>query len=325
MTIENGLQAIERHVGRLTAGGGDILRLTGAQPLVALDRVVSQEVRSLQDGEGRLALLLAAKGQFRALMAVFLAGDDVLVLAPRGRGPEVAARLATYVKFDRIAIEPVALAGGLEVLLGPAWREVAQQVGVAAERLAPGRCAVAGGGADTTVWLAETFAGAAGVTVAVASLAAREQLDAALLAAGAVEVDEAAVEVARIGAGFPAWGNELTETVLPPEVGIERTAISYTKGCYIGQETIARMRTYGHPTRALVSLRQDGGPDQPPALPLPLNARGEEKVRGALTSWAWHPAHGGVALALVRRELAAPGTALAGAGRAFTVAALPLL
>ena len=63
-------------------------------------------------------------------------------------------------------------------------------------------------------------------------------------------VSEGAVELARLRVGWPAWGAELTETVLPPEVGIDEETVSYSKGCYIGQETIARLRTYGHPTRA---------------------------------------------------------------------------
>jgi len=112
--------------------------------------------------------------------------------------------------------------------------------------------------------------------------------------------------------------------VLPAEAGIEEETISYSKGCYVGQETVARMRTYGHPNRGLVGLRQVTGSADTPALPLPLTAAGEEKSRGSLTSWGWHPEHGGVGLALVRRELAQPGARLAGDGREFDVTSFPL-
>jgi folate-binding Fe-S cluster repair protein YgfZ len=112
--------------------------------------------------------------------------------------------------------------------------------------------------------------------------------------------------------------------MLPPEVGIGDEAISYSKGCYVGQETIARMKTYGHPTRALVGLRQVGGISAAPVLPVPLTAAGEERARGSLTSWAWHPENGAVALGVVRRELTEAGTKLAGDGREFEVTSLPL-
>jgi folate-binding protein YgfZ len=149
-------------------------------------------------------------------------------------------------------------------------------------------------------------------------------LRAALGAAGARPLSEKAVELARIRAGWPAWGAELTETVLPPEAGIEEETISYSKGCYVGQETLARMRTYGHPTRGLAGLRQLAGSGEKPALPVPLSALGEEKSRGTLTSWGWHPGCGGVGLALVRRELTQPGTRLAGDNREFEVTSFPL-
>jgi folate-binding Fe-S cluster repair protein YgfZ len=112
--------------------------------------------------------------------------------------------------------------------------------------------------------------------------------------------------------------------VLPPEAGIEEETISYSKGCYVGQETVARMRTYGHPNRGLVGLRQMAASVEKPALPLPLTAAGEKKTRGSLTSWGLHPELGGVGLALVRRELTQPGTRLAADGREFEVTSFPL-
>ena len=84
------------------------------------------------------------------------------------------------------------------------------------------------------------------------------------------------------------------------------------------------MKTYGHPTRGLVGLRQLAGSVGKPTLPVRLSAVGEEKSRGALTSWGLHPEHGGVGLALVRRELTEPGTRLTGDGREFEVTPLPL-
>ena len=323
MSEDRGKLTIEEYLVRVALPDGDVLRLSGKEPLVALDRVVSQQVRNLRDGEGRIALLLAPKGQFRALMAVCRAADETLVLAPRGRGGELAAQLGAYLKFNRVAVEPIGWAGGCHVVAGPGWREAAAALGVDVERVCGGGCAVAGGAGDRLLLLGQAFTGGEGATICAESARAAGRLDETLLASGAVEVDAAALELARIRAGFPAWGSELTDVVLPPEVGLDTLAISYTKGCYVGQETIARIKAYGHTNRTLVRVRQCDGPDLCPDLPLPLTMAGEDKPRGQLTSCVRHPERGWLGLALVRHELAAPGSRLLGARHAFGVLLIP--
>jgi tRNA-modifying protein YgfZ len=303
MSLAEELAAIENGVGIVTSPGGDLLRLGGRDPLVSLDRVVSQEVKSLRDGQGRLALLLAPKGQFRALMVVFRTGDDVLLLAPAGRGAELAALLSGYLKFSRVSIEPVGWGGGLRCVVGPGWEHVVAALGAATESVAGSRCAVAGEPAARILVLGQTLSGIAGVTVATENEAAQARLAEALGDAGAVEVSDAGLELARIATGFPAWGRELTDTVLPPEVGIETLAISYTKGCYVGQETMARIRAYGHLNWRLARVQQLSGSLAAPALPADLLSSDEPRAKGRLTSWACHPAHGGIGLALVHRSV----------------------
>lgn len=296
----------------------DVLRLTGADTRQALDRIVSQDVKRLPAGEGRLALLLAPKGQFRALMAVCAGADGLQLLAPPGRGEQLASGLATYLRFSRCTLAP-ALAGGAGLLvLGPGWAEAAAAAGAEPATLAAGGACRVGDGAAGATWLGWTFLGVPGA-IAVTDAVALPGLEVALVAAGALQVGAEALEVVRIRAGFPAWGAELTDTVLPPEVGIETAAISYTKGCYVGQETIARMKTYGHPNRTLVAVRQVEGPDAAPDLPLPLAAAGEEKPRATLTSFARDPERGGIGLALARREIATLGTHLSGGGLDFEI------
>jgi folate-binding Fe-S cluster repair protein YgfZ len=100
--------------------------------------------------------------------------------------------------------------------------------------LAAGGASRVGNGAAGTVWLGHTFLGVPGA-IAVTVPAALQGLEVALAAAGAAPASAEALELVRICAGFPAWGAELTDTVLPPEAGIDGSAISYTKGCYVGQ------------------------------------------------------------------------------------------
>ena len=131
-----------------------------------------------------------------------------------------------------------------------------------------------------------------------------DRLRAALLEAGAVEVGPEAVEILRIEAGMPRFGAEMGAETMPAEAGIVEATVSFTKGCYIGQETVARLHYKGRPNRLLRGLRLSAPAPAGAALRL-----GEKEV-GALGSAAVSPALGPIALAIVRRE-AEPGAELA--------------
>jgi folate-binding protein YgfZ len=311
------LRQLEDGAGWLPFPAESLVRVAGNGHREALQRVLSQDVVDLPPGEGRLALLLAPKGQFRAIMAVFAGTEQSYLLAPAGRGAELSRALSTYLLLSRCNAELVPAAGAVAVL-GLRWREIVAAAGCAT--LAEGGWVATPG----VLWFGRTLLGVPGAVAVAQDPGGLAALRDALGTAGAEPVSEGAVELARIRVGWPAWGAELTETVLPPEVGIEEETISYSKGCYVGQETIARMRTYGHPNRGLVGLRQLTGSAEKPALPVPLTAVGEERTRGSLTSWGLHPKHGGVGLALVRREMTEPGTRLAAGGREFEVRRPPL-
>jgi len=131
-----------------------------------------------------------------------------------------------------------------------------------------------------------------------------ERVAAALVAAGAVPAAESAAEIRRVETGRPRYGLELDAGVIPQEAGINERAVSFTKGCYVGQETVARLHYRGKPNRHLRGLRLTG----PAATGDSLRA-GEREV-GRLGSVVESPTFGPIALALVRRE-AAPGDLLA--------------
>jgi folate-binding protein YgfZ len=213
------------------------------------------------------------------------------------------------------------VAGGAGLLLaGPGWGEAATAAGADAATLAAGGASRVGDGPASALWLGHTFLGVPGA-LAVTDPLAVGGLEVSIVASGAVRLEPQTLELIRIRAGFPAWGAELTDTVLPPEVGIDGSAISYTKGCYVGQETIARMRTYGRPNRLLVRVRQVDGDVTSPELPLPLTAAGEEKPRATLTSFGRDPELGGIGLALARREIASAGTRLIAGDLEFEIVA----
>jgi folate-binding protein YgfZ len=128
-----------------------------------------------------------------------------------------------------------------------------------------------------------------------------------LVGRGARSAGLAAEEVLRVEAGTPVYGKDITENNLAPEVGRTAQAISYTKGCYLGQEPIVRLRDLGHVNRLLTGLRVEG----PQPVPTGAKLGRDDKEAGQVTSSVYSPALGTViALAYVRRGSAAPGTAL---------------
>ncbi len=145
---------------------------------------------------------------------------------------------------------------------------------------------------------------------------------AALEAAGAVEVSETAAEIVRVEHGRPRYGIDLDEATIPQEAGLNERAVSFTKGCYVGQETVARLYYKGKPNRHLRGLRLSEPTEPGAALVL-----GERSV-GSLGSSILSPRFGPIGLALVRRE-AEPGATVTvgeqGAERSGSRAALPIM
>jgi folate-binding protein YgfZ len=131
------------------------------------------------------------------------------------------------------------------------------------------------------------------------------ELREALQAAGAAAAGPGIVEAARIEAGCPVFGIDMTEDTIPLEAGIEDRAISFSKGCYVGQEVIVRVlhRGHGRVARRLVGLRIDGD-----AAARGMRIRAADREIGVVTSAAVSPRHGPIAMGYVHRDFAAPGT-----------------
>jgi tRNA-modifying protein YgfZ len=151
-----------------------------------------------------------------------------------------------------------------------------------------------------------------------------EALRTAIVDAGVPFLDESVADALRIEAGVAAFHRDMDEETIPLEAGIESRAISFTKGCYVGQEVIVRVlhRGHGRVARKLVGLRIDG--DGVPAAGTALLA-GDREV-GRVTSSAWSPALNQViALGYVHRDFVDPGTELAVEGAAAKVVSLPFV
>jgi folate-binding protein YgfZ len=272
------------------------LLVTGAEAAEYLQGQLTNDTDAIEPGEGLYAALLDRKGHMQADMRVLRPGEGPdLWLDLEPEGLEAARRHLGMYKIGReVDVVDATAERAILSLIGPRAVEIAGSA-----PLPENSCeeVTIGGGECLAVGTA------AGIDVFVPA-AERDRVQAALLAAGAVEVSAAAAEILRIESGRPRFGAEMGTETMPAEAGIVEQAVSFTKGCYIGQETVARLHYKGKPNRHLRGLKLSA--PAPPSAPLRL---GEKEV-GTLGSAAVSPAFGPIGLAILRRE-AEPGATLA--------------
>ena len=272
------------------------LALAGTGAKEFLDGQITNAVESLNSGQGVYAAFLSPKGKMLGDLRVLDLGDELFLDTERSALQELFNMIRRYrIGYD-VELHKRTVERGLLSLIGPEARAVA-----GAEDLPEEEHANATGEVDgTQVRFVITDAG----VDLICDAADTDALAAGLRGRGAVDVDEVAAEVLRVEAGRPRYGIDLDDTVIPQEAGLNERAVSFTKGCYVGQETVARLHYRGKPNRHLRGLRLSA-----PAAhgdELRLGERTVGKVGTAVVS----PRHGPVALALVRRE-AEPGTTIA--------------
>jgi folate-binding protein YgfZ len=288
------------------------LLLAGLDVAEFLQGQLTNDVEALAPGEGCYAALLDRKGHVQADMRVLRTAAGAFPQTAPGpsggsteagafwidtepEGLEVAYRHLQAYKIGReVDLAEVTAEWSILSLIGPRSAEVAGTPPLpehACEEL-------------SVLGVDCVAAGTAGGIDLIAPRADAERLRAALLEAGAAEVGAEAVEILRIEAGVPRLGAEMSAETMPAEAGIVERAVSFEKGCYIGQEPVARLHYRGKPNRRLRGLRLSA-----PAAAgegLRLGDRGVGRIGSACVS----PAHGAIALAVVRRE-AEPGDELA--------------
>jgi tRNA-modifying protein YgfZ len=271
------------------------LLVSGPDGAEYLQGQLTSDVEALEVGDGQYAALLNRKGHMQTDMRVLRPAAEEIWIDTEPE-PLAAARrhLEMYSIGREVTVADVSSERALLSLIGPRSVEIA---GTAA--LPPHTCAT------TSVAGTECLAiGTRDGIDLIAPAEEAERLGTALLDAGAVAVSPEAVEILRIEAGAPRFGAEMGSETMPAEAGIVEEAVSFTKGCYIGQETVARLHYKGKPNRHLRGLRLSA----PAAAGTPLQL-GEKEV-GHLGGTAVSPAFGPIGLAIVRRE-AEPGAELA--------------
>jgi tRNA-modifying protein YgfZ len=286
------------------------LALTGGQAAEFLNGLVSNEVEALEAGDGCYAAVLTPKGKMLGDLRILATGEELLLDTERSALQEVFNVLWRGRIGHDVEIHKRTLERGLLSLEGPRARAVSGGESLQEAEHAHAVIDVDGVPARAIV-----------TDVGIDLLCEAERTDdlrAALLARGAAAVSEEASEAARVERGRPRFGIDLDDSVIPQEAGLNERAVSFTKGCYVGQETVARLFYKGKPNRHLRGLRLSAAATTGDVLRL-----GDREV-GRLGTVAVSPGPGAIALALVRRE-AEPGATVAvgDAGHPAEVVELP--
>jgi tRNA-modifying protein YgfZ len=278
---------LERERGAIDVLGPDAAEYLQGQ--------VTNDVESLADGEGQYAALLDRKGHMQADLRILRVGEGALLLDTEPQTKDAALRHLTMYSIGRdVQVGDATEERAFVSLVGPRSAEIA--------------------GTAPLPEFANEATKVAGVDIVAVGTrdgidllypaTERERMIGALTEAGAVEVSPEAVEIVRVEAGVPRFGAEMDAGTMPAEAAIVEQAVSFTKGCYIGQETVARLHYKGKPNKHLRGLKLSAAAAPGAALKL-----GDKEV-GTLGGAVVSPAHGPIGLAIVRRE-AEPGSTVA--------------
>jgi folate-binding protein YgfZ len=291
---------------RLCLAGGDRVRFLHGQ--------VTNDVKALGVGEGCYAALITAKGKMQSDMNIYCLPEELLLDFEPGLTATVSERLQKYVIADDVQIIDIAANYGLLSVQGPRAELVIRALGIGDDL--PVKPFEFVRKAETVFSeihvMNQPRLGTSGYDLLVPTDqvgALKKKLIAGAKSAGGCECGWTAFEMARIEAGIPRFGADMDETTNPLETGLETRAISFSKGCYIGQEVISRIRTYSEVAKALRGLRLA---DDLKGLP----KKGDKlfhdgKEAGFVTSETVSPRlKANIALGYVKREVNQPGTEL---------------
>ena len=287
--------------------------VSGADRGTYLQGLLTNDVAALTTGQGCYTAYLTPQGRMIADLYVYELGDVMLLTLERAVKETVLAKLDQFIFSEDVQLGDVTDTFAQLGVIGPnAAATIAPLLsGASADRLEAlpehGNLRAAWAG-DPVIVTRITDIGQPGYDLFV-DPAKADGLKSAIADAGAIALDEQTADTIRIEAGVPRFHRDMDEETIPLEAGIESRAISFTKGCYVGQEVIIRVlhRGHGRVARKLVGLVIAG--DRPPAAGTIVQSTDREV--GRVTSSAWSPAlQKPIALAYVHRDFVAPGTAL---------------
>jgi folate-binding protein YgfZ len=273
--------------------------------------ITSNDVKSLGEGRGTLALLLNPQGRILAELEIYALAEKLLVRSHASQRERTLATLKKYIIGSKVEIDDATERMGSFAIEGPRAAEAVRKIcGLEIEGMPDTSIRETNIGGSSCWLLRHLHFGAPGAEI----IAPREHL-AAMWRKGLAVVRElggapigiAALNALRLEAGVPWFPADFNDAMIPHEAALENTHISFTKGCYTGQEIVERVRSRGHVNRKLVSLKFSTR--DAPAAGTKLLAGGTEV--GFVTSAAYSPsARVAIGMGYVRREHLAPGTVI---------------
>jgi tRNA-modifying protein YgfZ len=266
------------------------LALTGADAATFLQGQVSNDVEGLVPGTGCYAAFLTPKGKMLGDVRILATEDELLLDTERAALQALFNMIRHFSLGYEVELHKRTLERGLLSLIGPEAPGVIGAGELAADEHAHALIEIPGAGLPARAIRTDV-----GVDL-LCDASDTDALRAALEEAGAAPVGEAAAECLRVEHGRPRYGIDLDDTVIPQEAGLNERAVSFTKGCYVGQETVARLYYRGKPNRQLRGLRLSGAAQAGEELAF------DGRVVGRVTSVTSSPRFGPIALGFVRRE-----------------------
>ncbi len=300
-------EAVRKKAGLFDLSARGKLRLAGKEYIKFLQGMLTNDVVKLTDGDGAYAAVLTVKGRMLSDMRVYKELDSVLLDLEPGLNVKVKDLLLKYRLSYKATVDDVTEELSLFSVQGPESKNVLKAAGITVPELKEyGHFKAAIFGMEVICASADRT-GEGGFDLYVPAGSAEEVWNYLLekgKSFGMEPVGSRALDVLRVEAGIPVYGRDMDEDTIPIEAGIW-DALSFEKGCYIGQEVVARIKWRGHVNRHLSGIVMEEG--FTPSAGAEIFA-GEKKI-GRITSPAFSPALGrGVALGYVRREFVEPGT-----------------
>ena len=298
-----------------------IVELTGPDRVRYLNAIVSNDVKTLGEGRGTLALLLKPQGHILAELEIYALQDKLLVLSHASVRERTIATLDKFIIMDDVTLSDVTEQFGSFAIEGPrAGTVIAEACGLSLEGFSEHAIAEVQIDGVACHLIRHSHFGLPGAEI----IAPRERLGllwkklrASVVAQHGAAIGMRAVNSLRLETGIPWFPDDFNDTVIPHEAALEATHISFSKGCYTGQEIVERVRSRGQVNRRRVQLKFSTA--EPPAPLTRLyahetetgDAHAEAKEVGIVTSSAFSPAaNAAVGMAYVRREHNSPGAIL---------------
>ena len=283
--------------------GRTLLEVTGADRVQLLHSFTTADVKKLPEGQTCEAFVTSPQGKTLGHLWITKLAESLVLDTVPDQAEVLLGHFEKYIISEDATLRNITAEQGELLVAGPQAANMLQQLGI--ENVVV---------KSVSLLAAPTF-------LVQAQRATLPSILQAIESSGAVSCGLPAIEMARVEAGVPLFGKDITPDNLPQEIGRDSLAISFTKGCYLGQETVARIDALGHVNRQLTGVRFASDSIPAPKTRLFVS----DKEVGHVTSAAWSPMLAApLAIALVRRAQTKPGTVLASEAGKADVVALPI-